>query len=293
LSKEDAMGKLRDLMDRDLQIRGYSPNTRDAYLRSVRGFVRHWNRSPEQLTIEHVNQYQHHLVQRKVSWACFNQAAAALRFFYGVTLKKDWDITRIPYHKTGRRLPQVLAEEEVVALFGGVQNIKHRAILMTLYAGGLRVSEAAHLRVTDIDSRRMVVRIDQGKGRKDRYVPLSKQLLKILREYWLAVRPRTWLFPGQDPEAPLTRGSVDKIFRKAKVAARIGKPVSSHSLRHSYATHLLERGVNIRVIQQLLGHRSLRSTEIYTHVARTYLKDTPSPLDLLPMIERPAVQPQS
>lgn len=286
------MGKLRDLMDRDLQIRGYSPNTREAYLRSVRNFARYWNRSPEELTIDHVNQYQHHLVQRKVSWACFNQAAAALRFFYGVTLQKDWDITRIPYQKTGRRLPQVLSEQEVVALFGGVQNIKHRALLMSMYAGGLRISEAAHLRVTDIDSQRMVVRIDQGKGRKDRYVPLSKQLLKTLRQYWLAARPRTWLFPGQDPETALTRGAIDKIFKKARIAARIMKRVSSHSLRHSYATHLLERGVNIRVIQQLLGHRSLRSTEVYTHVARTYLRDTPSPLDLLPVPPATATVPE-
>lgn len=277
------MGKLRDLMDRDLQIRGYSPSTREAYLRSVRDFARYWNRAPDQLTLEQVNQYQHHLVQRKVSWACFNQAAAALRFFYRVTLNKEWDVRRIPYQKTGRRLPQILSEQELVTLFGAVQNIKHRAILMTLYAGGLRVSEAAHLRVADIDSQRMVVRIDQGKGRKDRYVPLSKKLLTILREHWLVERPPTWLFQGQDPETPLTRGSIDKIFRKAKTAARIAKRVSAHSLRHSYATHLLERGVNIRVIQQLLGHRSLRSTEIYTHVARTYLKDTPSPLDLLPM----------
>jgi site-specific recombinase XerD len=286
------MGKLRDLMDRDLQIRGYSPNTREAYLRSVRIFARYWKRSPEELTIEQVNQYQHHLVQRKVSWACFNQAAAALRFFYRVTLNKDWDITRIPYQKTGRRLPQILSEQEIVALFGGVQNIKHRAVLMTLYAGGLRVSEAAHLRVTDIDSQRMVIRIDQGKGRKDRYVPLSKQLLKILREHWLVERPPTWLFPGQDPATPLTRGSINKIFKKAKNAARIAKRVSPHSLRHSYATHLLERGVNLRVIQQLLGHRSLRSTEIYTHVARTYLKDTPSPLDLLPLPAAPTVPAQ-
>jgi site-specific recombinase XerD len=286
------MGKLRDLMDRDLQIRGYSPNTREAYLRSVRDFARYWNRSPEQLTIEQINQYQHHLVQRKVSWACFNQAAAALRFFYGVTLNKDWDIARIPYQKTGRRLPQILSEQEVVALFGGVQNIKHRAVLMTLYAGGLRVSEAAHLRVTDIDSQRMVIRIEQAKGRKDRYVPLSKQLLKILREHWLVERPPTWLFPGQDPATPLTRGSINRIFKKAKNAARIAKRVSPHSLRHSYATHLLERGVNIRVIQQLLGHRSLRSTEVYTHVARTYLKDTPSPLDLLPLPTAPTVPAQ-
>jgi site-specific recombinase XerD len=153
---------------------------------------------------------------------------------------------------------------------------------MTAYAGGLRVSEVTHLRVNDVDGQRMMLRVEQGKGRQDRYVMLSHKLLVVLREYWSAYKPRHWLFTGQNPERPLTRAGVHKFFQKARRKAGITKRISVHSLRHSFATHLLENGVNIRKIQLLLGHRSLRSTQIYTHVARDYLEDTPSPLDILP-----------
>jgi len=249
----------------------------------MKAMVRFFMRPPDELTLQDIHTYQLHLTQdRKVCWATFNQAVCAIRFFYGVTLDSDWDIQRIPYQKTGRKLPVVLSCEEVAKLFQVVTNVKHRAILMTAYAGGLRVSEVIHLRVSDIDGQRMMLRVEQGKGRQDRYVMLSHKLLAVLREYWKSHKPRHWLFTGQNLERPLTRGGVHKFFHKARIKAGITKKVSVHGLRHSFATHLLESGINIRKIQLLLGHRSLRSTQIYTHVARDYLEGTPSPLDILP-----------
>jgi len=174
-----------------------------------------------------------------------------------------------------------------------LDNLKHRSLLSTTYAGGLRVSEAVSLRISDIDSQRMVLRIDQGKGRKDRYVMLSETLVGLLRVYWKAYRPRHWLFPGQIPGRPLTESSLQRTFGKAKEAVGITKHVTAHSLRHSFATHLLESGTNIRVIQRLLGHRSLRSTEVYTHVASNYLTETSSPLDALDGLDPLAPQPRS
>ena len=277
------MGVFRDRMERDLQIRGFSPCTQQCYLGRLKEFVRFFKRPPDQLAIDEINRYQHHLTrERKVSWAVFNQSVAALRFFYGTTLQRDWDIRRIPYQKTGRKLPLVLSQQEVKTLLETPTNIKHRAILMTAYAGGLRVSEVVNLRVGDIDSQRMTLRIEQGKGRKDRYVMLSSKLLGVLRQYWKTVRSRHWLFPGQIPERHLTRSAVERIFYQTRDRAGIAKKVSVHCLRHCFATHLLESGVNIRKIQVLLGHTSLRSTQVYTNIAKEFLDNTPSPLDLLP-----------
>jgi len=277
------MGEFRDRMERDLQIRGFSRSTQQCYLARMKAMVRFFMRPPDELTLEDIHSYQLHLTRdRKVCWSSFNQSVCAIRFFYGVTLNKDWDIQRIPYQKTGRKLPVILSGEEVLKLFQVVTNLKHRSILMTAYAGGLRVSEVTHLRVSDVDGQRMMLRVEQGKGRQDRYVMLSHKLLTVLREYWKTYKTRHWLFTGQNPERPLTRASVHKFFHKARRKAGITKRISVHGLRHSFATHLLENGVNIRKIQLLLGHRSLRSTQIYTHVARDYLEDTPSPLDILP-----------
>jgi site-specific recombinase XerD len=249
----------------------------------MKAMIRFFMRSPDELTIEDIHSYQLHLTRvEKVCWGSFNQSVCAIRFFYGVTLDKGWDIQRIPYQKTGRKLPVVLSCEEVTKLFEVVENLKHRTILMTAYAAGLRVSEVTHLRVSDIDSQRMMLRVEQSKGRQDRYVMLSHKLLTVLREYWRTYRTEHWLFDGQIPQQPLTRSTVHKVFQKAKIKAGIIKNVSVHSLRHAFATHLLESGVNIRKIQLLLGHRSLQSTQIYTHVARDYLDETPSPLDILP-----------
>ena len=281
------MGKFRELMERDMEIRGFSPHTKQCYLGRLKDFVRHFMRPPDQLTIEDIHRYQLHLTRdRKVSWSVFNQVVAALRFFYGVTLQKDWDIKRIPYQRTGRKLPLVLSPEEVSGVLEALTNLKHRALLMTVYAAGLRVSEVVSLRVADIDSQRMMLRVEQGKGRNDRYVMLGQKLLYVLREYWKIEQPRDWLFPGQIPKRHLTRSAVERVFYQARDTAGITKKVSVHSLRHSFATHLLESGVNIRKIQLLLGHRSLRSTQVYTHVARDYLDNTPSPLDILPDLER-------
>jgi integrase/recombinase XerD len=275
------MGRLAERFERDLTIRGYSEVTRTIYLGHVRNFARFFKRSPDELTAEHIQQYQYHLLRvKKITRGYFNVIAAALRFFYLVTLEKDWNIKRaIPYHKTGRRLPVILSQEELVRFFTAIRNLKHRAIVMTLYAGGLRISEALRLRPSDIDSQRGVIRIEQGKGRKDRYVPLSPILLAILREYWKIVRPKTWLFPNCREDKPLGTRSFREVVRKASEVAGIRKNVRTHSLRHAFATHLLDKGVNIRIIQILLGHRSLRSTELYTHVSKASLLDTKSPLD--------------
>jgi len=255
------MGRFRDRMDDDLRIRGYSANTRASYLRCVRHFVRHFMRPPDQLTPEHIRQYQLYLTRdRRVSWTYFNQIVCALRFFYRQVLKKDWAVEQIPYQRTGRKLPEILSPQEVAALFRATTNLKHRALLMTMYAGGLRVAEVTHLRVTDIDGQRMVIRIEQGKGRKDRYVMLSPHLLPVLQAYWRARRPRPLLFPGPTGR-PLTRESVNRVFHQACRRAKITKHVYPYSLRHACATHLLEHGTNIRVIQTLLGHRSLRTTQ--------------------------------
>ncbi len=276
------MGRFHDRMDEELRIRGYSANTRECYLRGVRRFVRHFMVPPDRLTPEHIRQYQLFLTrERHVSWTSFNQVVCALRFFYRQVLKKDWAVTQIPYQRTGHRLPEILSPQEVAALFQATPNLKHRALLMTMYAGGLRVAEVTHLRVTNIDSQRMVIRIEQGKGRKDRYVMLSPHLRTVLQQYWRAQRPTLLLFPGPHGR-PLTRESVNRFFHRARRRAKITKPVTPYSLRHACATHLLEGGTNIRVIQTLLGHRSLRTTQRYTHVATTFLQDTQSPLDRLP-----------
>ncbi len=278
------MGKFHDLMDRELRIRGFAKGTRKCYLANMRQFVRHFMRPPDQLTAEDVKQYQLFLTkERRLKWSTFNTHVCAIRFFYSEVLGVDWDVKQIPYQKAGKKLPEVLSRDEVVSLLDAVTNLKHRAIVMTLYSGGLRVGEALHLRARNIDGQRMMIHIEQGKGRKDRYTVLSSQLLETLRCYWRERRPRHWLFPGRDPSRPLTRESVEKFFRRARERAGIRKRISPHSLRHSFATHLLERGVNIRVIQRLLGHRSIKSTEIYTHVAENYVQETGSPLDdLLP-----------
>ena len=281
------MGKFYDLMDRELRVRGLAENTRKNYLCYMRCFVRHFMLPPDQLGLEHAKEYQLHLTkERRVSYDTFNGHVSAIRFFYDHVLDCGFDVERITYQKTGRKLPIVLSCEEVLALFDAVSDLKYRTILMTLYSGGLRVSEGLHLKAPDVDSHRMTLRVDQGKGRKDRYVMLSERLLEALRRYWLAYRPEAWLFPGRYSGAPLAPGSVRQVFRDARERAGIRKEVTPHTLRHSFATHLLERGVNLRVIQRLLGHKSVRTTEIYTHVARNYLRDTKSPLDdLLPDLE--------
>lgn len=276
------MGACRDLMRRDLEIRGYSARTTDAYLRAVAGLVRFHMKPPGELGPAEIHEYLHYLIhERRLSYSSFNIAVSALRFFYSHTMPVPWRVERIPYHKKPRRLPVILSRDEVLRLFAAVGNLKHRAILVTLYAGGLRLGEAVHLRVDDIDSGRMVLRIRSGKGAKDRYVPLSETLLALLRAYWRAHRPEGWLFPGGKAGCPLHPRSVQRVFESAVRRADIGKDVSIHSLRHAFATHLLEDGAHLRAVQALLGHASLSTTAVYAHCTETYVRELRSPLDRL------------
>ena len=285
--KEDVMGRFRDRMDEELRIRGYSANTRDGYLRRVRHFVRHFMIPPDRLTPEHVR-LSHSRSPRLLDLLQPDGVRLALLLRAGAQAGLGGRAD--PLSTDGQpaaRDPQPPGGERAAP---GTSNLKHRALLMTMYAAGLRVAEVTHLRVTDIDGQRMMIRVEQGKGRKDRYVMLSPHLRAVLQQYWRARRPTTLLFPGPH-DRPLTRESVNRAFHGARRRAKITKPVYPYSLRHACATHLLEGGTNIRVIQTLLGHRSLRTTQRYTHVAATAWQDTQSPLDRLPDLARCPTRP--
>jgi site-specific recombinase XerD len=277
----------------DLRIRNYAASTQKNYIAQVAKFALYFGKSPEFLGPDHVRQYQIHLLDvDKVSYSEFNCAVSALRFLYKTTLRREWMTERIPFPRGAKRLPVVLSQNEVQRLFAATANLKHRTILMTIYASGPRLSELLHLRLQDIDSERNVIRIDQGKGRKDRYTLLPDSLLQTLRTYWRAFgsknhRPTDWLFPGRPRERCLCSSTVEEFCRKAAKLAGIRKRTTPHTLRHSFATHLLEAGTDLRTIQILLGHRSLRTTAIYLHVARKKVLSTASPLDLLKAIEKP------
>jgi site-specific recombinase XerD len=270
-------------MREDLQIRNYSPQTIDCYLRCVAQFAQYFGTSPARLGPEHIRAYQVYLVQEKqLSWSMVMQTVCALRFLYQITLDRPEMIAYIPQPKRPQKLPILLSPAEVAALLQAPRRLKSRAILTTLYAAGLRVSEVCHLQVTDVDSARMVLRIQQGKGQQDRYVMLAPPLLSLLREYWQQYKPRPWLFPGHDPARPLSRKTVYVLCRQAGVRAQLGKAVHPHTLRHAFASHLLDAGVDLRRLQLLLGHRSLRTTTRYLHVSPHALATIPSPLELLP-----------
>ena len=276
------MSSLREKMIEDLRVRNYSPRTIETYVRCVAKFASHFGKSPDKLGPEHIRDYQLFLVEgKRASWSLFNQMVCALRFFYQVTLGRKGMIEHIPFPRQEKRLPVVPSVRELKALFSAVQNLKHRTVLMTMYAAGLRISEAMNLQISDIDSDRMLVLIRQGKGKRDRYVPLSSTLLNILREYWKAYRPTFWLFPGISSDQPLSVSSVQKVCSIAQRKARLSKRVTTHTMRHCFATHLLEAGVDLRTIQLLLGHQSLSTTAVYLHVATRALKSTEGPLDLL------------
>ena len=277
------MTPLRQRMIEDMRVRNLAPKTQVIYVARVTRFARYFGKSPELLGPEEVRAYQVYLVKEKgVSWCLFNQTVCALRFLYRITLGKGWAIEDIPYPRQERKLPVALSPAEVARFFEGITNIKHRTILMTAYAGGLRTAEVAHLRVTDIDSQRMVIRIRLSKGHKDRYVMLSPKLLELLRDYWKIARPKDWLFPGKDCKRPIGTAMIQRTAQKARRIAGINKQVTVRMLRHSFATHLLEAGSNVRVIQVLLGHRNLQTTARYTHVSAKTVCATSSPFDLLP-----------
>jgi site-specific recombinase XerD len=266
----------------ELQRRNYSESTTVCYLRQITELARYFRRSPDQLGPEEIKQFQLYLVQeKKVSWATYIQTTAALRFLYVTALGRAYMTEKIPYPKRPKHLPTVLSREEIIRLLNAARSLKHRALLMALYSAGLRVSEVCRLTVDDIDSSRMVLHVRQGKGNKDRDIMLSPILLETLRQYWKRSRPKRWLFPGYGPDKPMTTKSVFLMVRSVAARAKITKTVSPHTLRHSFATHLLESGTDIRSIQLLLGHSDVSTTIIYLQVSQQHIRKITSPLDQL------------
>jgi integrase/recombinase XerD len=282
------MTPLRQRMIDDMTLHGFKRKSITAYVACVARFAKHFGKSPEVLGTAEIRSYLLYLTHdRHVSSSTYNQALCALKFLYRITLGKDWGLDGLARCRHQIKLPVVLSIDEVTRFFQAITTLRHRAILMTAYAAGLRISEVLGLRVDDIDSQRMVIRVRQGKGSKDRYVMLSPRLLTLLRDYWKANRrrkvyqPSPWLFPGNVPGQPITDGAVYEACEEACRAAGLEKHVTVHTLRHTFATHLLESGTDLRTIQILLGHRSLNTTARYLHVATAALQSTRSPLDRL------------
>lgn len=280
------MSALRTQMEADMAIRGLAYRTREAYVESVAKLARHYGRRPDQISEAEVQRYLLYLLEeRKLAHSSCNIVCSGLEFFYRVTLKRRETEFCLPRPKVPSKLPQILSREDVAALFEKTTNLKHRAFLMTTYGGGLRLQEACQLKVGDIDSDRMTLRVECGKGARDRYTLLSPRLLAELRRYWIVQRPTLWLFPAaRAPDQPLSRNSAQRIYYAAKDRAGVAKAGGIHALRHAFATHLLEAGVDVHTIQRLLGHGSLGTTARYFHLAQKHLSGTDSPLDLL---ERP------
>ncbi|OAJ54646.1 integrase [Paraburkholderia ginsengiterrae] len=287
-SSDPGVSPLRRRMVDDLRMRKFAPKTQTAYLRAVRQFARFLGRSPDTATVEDLRTYQLHLVDHGTSPTSLNAAISGLKFFFDVTLGQPELMARMQPVRVPRKLPVVLSPEEVRRLIAAAGNLKHQTALSVAYGAGLRASEVVALKVSDIDSQRMTLRIEQGKGRKDRYAMLSPVLLERLRLWWRVARAQGtmldggWLFPGMDPVDPLTARQLNRAVHAAAEAAQIGKRVSPHTLRHSFATHLLEQKVDIRVIQVLLGHRQLETTALYVQVATDLLREVISPLERLP-----------
>jgi site-specific recombinase XerD len=248
-------------------------------------------RNPEELGETEIRDYLLHLIQvEMVSYGTYRQVVAALKFLYRVTLERAWEVDRIPFPRHQRKqFPEVLRKDQLLALFGALKRPKYRALLMTCYAAGLRINEACQLRVEDIDSQRMVLRVRYAKGSKQRYTVLSSRLLQVLRQYWIRERPPEWLFPGWGKSGHVCADSVREVFRRARDEVSLGKWCTPHTLRHSFATHLLENGTDLVVIQALLGHNDIRTTAKYTHVCTDHIGRVQSPFDFLPSNE-PAPQ---
>ena len=286
------MTPLRQRMIDDLKLRNRSARTIEAYVYRTALFAKFHKRSPATLGPEDVRAYQKHLIESGASWTAFNQTTAALKFLYRVTLKVGWDVEQIPYGRKPRKLPVVLGPEEVMELIAAVRHLMYRLVLLTAYAAGLRITEVVALKAEHIDSARMLLHVASGKGQKPRLVPLSEVLLTQLRAYWRygrrAGKGSPWLFPstGRDPNKPVHPTTIEKACQAARAAAGITKHATPHTLRHSYATHLLEAHVDLRTVQELLGHSNLASTAIYTHVQRKLVPTTRSPLDILALAEK-------
>jgi site-specific recombinase XerD len=283
------MTPLRQRFIDDLRLRNYARRTIGTYVCQVASFARHFGRSPELLGADDVRAYQLHLLQRRVSWSTFNQAVCALRFLYRTTLGRPDELPFIPFGKRPKTLPSVLSPDEVLRLFDAATSGRDRVLLQVAYGCGLRLSELLHLRVTDIDSARMVIHVRQGKGAKDRLVPLSLRLLQELRGYWLQCRPRTWLCPGPTADGTMTSSNVQRRCTRLVQKVGLTKHCALHTLRHSDATHLLEAGVDVLTLKALLGHSSLQTTARSLHVSTQRLQQTPSLLDLL-VLPRPTVR---
>jgi integrase/recombinase XerD len=277
------MTPLRQRMIEDMQVRNLTAHTQRAYLRFVSQFARHFRKSPDVLGPTEIRVFLLYLTRdRQLAPSSVGVAVAAIRFLYKVTLQRGWNIDDvIPTGRRQQRLPVVMSQEEVSEFLDAVQSLKHRVILTVCYAAGLRISEAVHLTPAAIDSQRMMIRVEQGKGRKDRYVMLSPKLLDILRDYYRKVRPKEWLFPGDLPGQPITSSAVEDACRTVRYRADLVKPVTPHALRHAFAVHLLETGTDLRTIQLLLGHRSLNTTAKYLRLATSKVCATASPLDVL------------
>jgi site-specific recombinase XerD len=274
-------------MIEDMMVRNLAPTTQQSYLYAVAQFSRHFGRSPDRLGVEDVRAYQVHLASKRQSWSHINQVACALRFFYGVTLGQADAAERIARAKEPQKLPVVLSADEIVRFLEVVPGLRNRAALTTAYGAGLRVGEVARLETGAIDSGRMLIRVEHGKGGKDRYVMLSAQLLQILRAYWRIARPGRWLFPGREAAGPVSVATLQEACRMAARRAELNKPATVHTLRHSFATHLLEAGTDIRIIQVLLGHAHLSTTARYTQIATHLIAGTTSPLDRLNLAVTP------
>jgi site-specific recombinase XerD len=277
------MGKLHDRMKGDLLLKAYSPHTQSAYLRCARHFASHYMRSPEEMGEQEIRSFLLHLVRdRKASPATLGMYVNALKFLYNITLKRPEAVKEIPHPKRPKTLPVILSPQEVLRIFAVIRSVKHKAIIATAYAAGLRISEVCGLRIADIDSQRRRIHIRSGKGKKDRYVMLGESLLALLRQYYQAARPPgEYLFPGQKPQRHITPTAVRQVLRKVIRETGLSKKVTMHTLRHCFATHLLEAGTDIRILQVLLGHSSIRTTLRYTHITDRLLQKLVSPLDLI------------
>lgn len=283
------MKKLREQMNDAMILRGFAPRTRESYLAAVKGLAKYYRRSPDLLAAEEIEAYHLHLiVERKLAYASVNQSACACRFLFDRVLRRPMSRFDIPMAKAPKTLPRVLSREEVTRLFAATPNLRARTLLMLTYAAGLRVSEVCALQLADIESApdRMCIKVRQGKGGKDRYTMLSPQLLQTLREYWQLYRPRTWLFPNPSGTGPIDIKVAQRIYGAARDKAGLGRNGGIHTLRHSFATHLLESGVDIHTIQRLLGHGHVSTTMRYLHLAQNKLTSTTSPLELLAPVPR-------
>src|SRR5215472_6532156 len=284
---DEAMSPLRRRMIEDMTVRKFAPKTQHDYVQGIKNFAAFLGRSPDTASFEDVRRYQLHLVAGGVGVPTINQTVSTLRFFFKVTLGRPKIVEHTHAIHEPRKLPVVLSPEEVARLLNAAPGLKYQAALSVAYGAGLRAAEVVSLKVSDIDSKRMIIRVEQGKGHKDRYVMLSPHLLELLRTWWKAARPQGWLFPGRDPAQPITTRQLNRACHAAAQMAEINKRVSLHTLRHSFATHLLEQNIDVRVIQVLLGHAKLETTALYTRVALKALGAVTSPLEHLVARMRP------